>query len=376
MMSADTTKKKAIPPRKEFPNAVDVLKLPGSGRVAKATSGESLNAIIEQNEKLAVKKVQLAQVDRIAEEERAATAKLKKDTDELERGKTPPRSEAREKYSVDPATGDIRVATADEPNALSMSEAEALSSKTKTGIEARKKSEKDTKEGPFTLGPSGEIVIKEGASMTSQDLAVLQAVNKAQEGGDRRSSMEILKEKRDEFITMQEWTGGNRNQGGFSDFVDTFTKIKDAFGMDAETKAVFTAIKDKLDNIGKGTGETEEVKGLREQVNKLSEAIQQKEKEVLQGQISALNNQLNTMEARLEKKLAEAETKDEFSIMHTALKGAIDELKGVRGDLVTIFKAPPSPLSSGEKKKITQGISEDAQKEAALQTLEEQTFFG
>jgi flagellar capping protein FliD len=146
--------------------------------------------------------------------------------------------------------------------------------------------------------------------------------------------------------------------------------------MDAETKAVFTAIKDKLDNIGKETGETEEVKGLREQVNKLSEAIQQKEKEVLQGQISALNNQLNTMEARLEKKLAEAETKDEFSIMHTALKGAIDELKGVRGDLVTIFKAPPSPLSSGEKKKITQGISEDAQKEAALQTLEEQTFFG
>jgi hypothetical protein len=375
-MCADKKNQPKGAPRKEFPNAVDVLKLPGVGKFAKTTPGGSLETVIEQSEKLAVKRAQLAQVDRLTEEERAVAARLKQQTDEMERGKKTPDGNKSEKYSVDQSTGSIRVATADEPNALNMGEAEVLSAKIKADIEARKKADRDTKEGPFVLAPDGSLQVKEGASMTGQDVAVLQAVTRAQEGGDRRSAMDILKEKREEFLTLQEWTGGGNKRGDIIDDLERLAKIKELLGMDAATKELLAGIRDKLDNLGKGAGENEQVKDLREQITKLNESIQQKEKEALETQIRGLNQQLLTMEARLEKKLADTETKDEYSIMHTGLKGALEELKGIRGDLVAILKQPPPALSPEQKKTITKGISEDAKREASLQALEEQTFFG
>jgi hypothetical protein len=295
-----------------------------------------------------------------------------------------------EKYSVDQETGDIKVASTADAKQLTWDEAEKLSKDITKKIEARKKADADaeakrkteadsqgkSKEGPFTLAEDGSLQVREGASLTAQDVAVMNAVGKAQESGDKRSAMEILTDKVNEFKTLQEFIGVGGKKSTIDEEVERYKAMKTVFGGDDTTTKLLAGILGKLDQFIQGGGNNEQVTALTTEVQKLQGQLEAKERKELvdtfTGQVKGLEGQI----ASLQKQIVGGKVKGEYDIMGQGLTLLDNRLGGLEKTLQGFFGKRAAPLSQSERKAITEGLGETGKDEEKLLAAEEAAFFG
>ena len=276
------------------------------------------------------------------------------------------------KFFYDDKTGVIRGAK-DGELGMTWDEAEKVADRAKAESEA--KADKGRR-GVFILDKDGNLQVAEGATLTAEDVAVMNAVGKAQATGDTRSAMEILKDKVEEYHTMQELTGGGKKTGTLEDEVQRWEAMKKVFGGDEETKTLLSGIYSLLKEGAKGTGESQEAKDLKERFDKLLSQMEKDKEERQKEREAAFLARFDSMETRFTKELADAKAKDEYGIMSQGMTTVASELKGVRGDFASIFGKRPAPFTEAERKQLTEGISEEAKGEDKLRKLEEKVFFG
>ena len=319
-------------------------------------------------------------------EEALKTAGLKtseiKEKEKEEETKKAEEEKRKAKFFVEPDTGAIRAAKGEE-TALTMSEAETLSDRIKTGKRESKAEEKAEaeageggKESPFTLDSEGHWQLNPNAKISGMELLAFEAVKKSQEKGETADPFEILAAQAKSIEAMRSvFGGGGKEGGGFLDSVDDLIKLKSLLGSDDDTKTLLSGIYKKLTEEGGGKGESEDVKALRDDVKGLREELQQKEKERLEGQITNLNTALTELRADLTRARTEARATDEYGIMSEAIKVVDRRLGAMEGTVRGVFGRPPGLLPAGVKEEITQAISEEAVEEQALDKLAESVFY-
>jgi len=319
-------------------------------------------------------------------EEALKTAGLKtseiKEKEKEEETKKAEEEKRKAKFFVEPDTGAIRAAKGEE-TALTMTEAETLSDRIKTGKkeakteeEAKAEAEEGGKESPFTLDGEGHWQLNPNAKISGMELLAFEAVKKSQEKGETADPFEILAAQAKSIEAMRSvFGGGGKEGGGFLDSVDDLIKLKSLLGSDDDTKTLLSGIYKKLTEEGGGKGESEDVKALRDDVKGLREELQQKEKERLEGQITNLNTALTELRADLTRARTEARATDEYGIMSEAIKVVDRRLGAMEGTVRGVFGRPPGLLPAGVKEEITQAISEEAVEEQALDKLAESVFY-
>jgi len=284
-----------------------------------------------------------------------------------------------EKYSVETETGDIRVATKDEPNPLSWAEAEKLSAKIKRGIEERKraetKTEKGEKEPPFIQDAEGNWMLNPKARITGMELLAFEAVRKSQERGQPLDPFEVMKERAKDIEMIRTVFGGGKEGGKFLDSVEDLVQLKTLLGADEELKTLLAGIYKRLGEGEGGKGASEEVKALTERIDKLTEELHQKELERRDEQIRGLTTEIANLRTDFAKAVSEARAKDEYGIMSEGL-GVIDRRLGaIEGIVRARLGRQPALLPEGEKGELTKAISAEAIAEEELDKLAEQAFY-
>lgn len=317
-------------------------------------------------------------------EEALKTAGLKtseiKEKEKEEETRKAEEEKRKAKFFVEPDTGAIRAAKGEE-TALTMTEAETLSDRIKTGkkeAKAEEKAEAEAGEGgkefPFTLDGEGHWQLNPNAKISGMELLAFEAVKKSQEKGETADPFEILAAQAKNIEAMRSVFGGGKEGKGFLDSVDDLIKLKSLLGSDDDTKTLLSGIYKKLTEEG-GKGESEDVKALRDDVKGLREELQQKEKERLEGQITNLNTALTQIRADLTTARREASATNEYGIMSEAIKVVDRRLGAIEGVVRGTFGKPPGLLPAGVKEELTQAISEEAVEAQALDELAEKVFY-
>jgi|GEM_PF-4691392 hypothetical protein len=314
----------------------------------------------------------------------------KEKLDEVNKGAADDKTHQEGKYSVDNDTGDIKVASTADKTALTWDEAEKLSKDITKKIEARKKAEADAeakkkkeadaegkpKEGPFTMDAEGNLQVREGASLTAQDVAVMNAVGKAQEGGDKRSAMEILTDKVNEFKTLQGFIDGGGKKSTLEEDIARYEAMKKIFGGDDATNTRLQRIEAAVATLAEGGGSNEQVTVLYAELKKLRADLQEaKEKAMIDG----FTNQMKGLEGQitnLQKQMVSGKIKGEYDIMGQGLTLLDNRLGGLERTLTGLFGKRPAPLSASERKAITEGLGDTTQAEQELLKAEEAALFG
>ncbi len=335
---------------------------------------EDMKSFLEKRERAQVNEARLAQVTKITEQERLQAAQLRKERENIEGGGRASGSSTgqAEKYSVDTANGAIRVATKDEPNPLSYEEAKRLSDEIKAGIEKREATKARTeRRGVFTMGATGGLQVVEGATMTAEDVAVMQAVQKAQEGGDKRSAIDILEEELKRYKLIEEFRGGTAKPDLLDD-ADRLLKLKALFGGDEETK---TLLKGILQTMTEGSKQgLTEIKG---QVASLQEQLLKKDREVFETKVLS---EIASIKQAAKEEAAGKQAVNEYGIMQQGLTSAVGELKGLRQDardvVQTVMSRRPSPLTPEQRKVLTTGITEEVRGQDEISKLGHALFSG
>jgi len=284
-----------------------------------------------------------------------------------------------EKYSVDRETGDITVATKDEPNPLSWGEAEKLSSKIKKSIEDREKKEAKAGEGdkepPFTIDSEGNWQLNPKAKIGGMELLAFEAVRKSGEQGESLDPFEVMKERARDVETMRTVFGAGGGGGGLSELTETLLKLKELTGADEDTKNLLAGIYKKLSEGGEGKGESEEVKGLSERVDKLVAELQQKELEKRDEQIERITTELSNLRGEIARQSEKGKATDEYGIMSEGLRVVDRRLGAIESTIQGIFGKRPGLLPAGQRKEITEAIGEEAKGETELDQLAEVVFY-
>ena len=285
------------------------------------------------------------------------------------------------KFFVETDTGAIRAAKGEE-TPLTMTEAETISDRIKTGKkeakaeeEAKAKAEEGGKESPFTLDSEGHWQLNPNAKISGMELLAFEAVKKSQEKGETADPFEILAAQAKSIETMRSVFGGGREGGGFLDSVDDLIKLKNLLGTDEDTKTLLAGIYKKLTDTGEGKGESEDVKGLRDELKSLREDLQKKERERLEERITSLNAAISEVRGDLAKARSESRATDEYGIMGEAIKVVDRRLGALEGMARGAFGKAPGLLPSGVKKELTQAISKEAVEAQALDKLAEAVFY-
>jgi len=284
-----------------------------------------------------------------------------------------------EKYSVEIDTGDIRVATKDEPNPLSWAEAEKLSTKIKRGIEERKKAEarvgKEDKEPPFIQDKDGNWMLNPKAKIGGMELLAFEAVRKSQERGERLDPFEVMKERAKDVEMMRSVFGTGKEGGRLTDSLEDLIKLKTLLGADADSKTMLAGIYNLLREGGAGKGESEEVKGLREDLKTLREELERKEREKLTNQITSLSNDLTSLRGELAKVREGATATSEYGIMSEGLKMIDHRLGAMESAVQGFFGKRPPLLGEAAKRELTEAIGEEAKEEEEIEKLAEEAFY-
>ncbi|MDD5510447.1 MAG: hypothetical protein PHI12_06540 [Dehalococcoidales bacterium] len=284
-----------------------------------------------------------------------------------------------EKYSVDTATGVIKVADSSDKSPLSWGEAEKLSQRIKSDLmDQKNRDKKDTdgeaKKTPFVLDAEGNVKIADGAQLSASDLLIVQAINKSQAQGEKRTAREILEEemKHQEFIDSLR--GRNAPSGGLLDNIDQLVKAKELFGTNKELLDTLTLLSKKMDDAGNTGKESPVMEALRAQITDLTRRLDDQEKQTLRDQIAAQNAKLEAFSLELKKQGSSQAAKSEYDIMGKAMDKIDGAGKDIKETILTLLQKPAPPMAAMERSAITEAISEEASKITAKQELGKQIF--
>lgn len=298
------------------------------------------------------------------------TSDEKAKKDEAEERAEAEKEKRKAKYFYDSKTKQIRGAMGDE-RGQTIEEAERLADRAKATEE-----DKEGKGGRavFTLDKDGNLEVAEGEKLTAEDVAVMKAVGQSQAGGDTRSAFEILKEKREEFQTMQEWTGGGGKRPDALEDVKRLREMKAVLGADEETKTILGQVAAALETLAGGGGASAEVKALSAQVQTLTKQLQENKEQALKDQVTGLTQQISTLRSELKKMQEGKEATSEFGIMSEALKTIDRRASAIETFVIQQFGKPPSPLGEKAQNLMKEAIGQEGAKAAEFKRLGEKLF--
>ncbi|MDO9334335.1 MAG: hypothetical protein Q7T57_07440 [Dehalococcoidales bacterium] len=283
------------------------------------------------------------------------------------KGKKPP-----EKYSVDPATGVVKVASSTDA-ALTWDEAQRLAGDIKKSLPK----DPDEKEPTFVITEEGGLVLNPKAKgLTAFEMMAYNAVVKSQQRGDPRSAREIVEEEIKHFETMAQLTGhGGKGEGGVADFVSLLKTAKEVFGFGRESEAVLTAIATKLDNLGPGKGDNEEVKALRDEIHGLRTRLEENEKQRMLDTIAAVQKEVVALKSSIAQQESSRAARSEYDIMGQALTALDNRAKESVQILRGLVGRPLPELPADQREGIIKGIEGVLTEDAALDELAKKALY-
>jgi len=265
--------------------------------------------------------------------------------DESEEGKDP------EKYSIDPESGAIKVASTTDKKALTWDEAEKLSTRItkETGGSA---------ESPFIPNAEGNLVINPKAKITGVEVMAYEVIRKAQERGEPVNPLAALAQAAEQMKIYREALGGGENAK--ADWM-------------SDPVAFIKAIREITGGEGKGDDAIKtELAELRRTLVDMKDERHKQELGSLQGQILQMQKNHETEMKTIVEKIEESKNKGgktEMDILHeVATEGmsvAKTELAGMRGMIkealgsVALPGAKTSEQREARKGQIRQALETD-----------------
>ena len=271
------------------------------------------------------------------------------------------------KFSVDVETGRIRPARADE-KALTLSEAETLSSRIKSD---KKADEGGAKEPIYIMGPEGAWTLNPKATIGAAEFAVFQMYQESLKRGQPIDPIDELTRREEQASKIKEALGikgkGEDSELSALEKLQKLGLLKAGGGDLAGTLATLESM-GLLRKPG-SEGESETVKTLRKDITNLKEALDKKDREALTTELTAVKGTLASIRQEIEDARRNQGAKGEYDIMTKALD-IIDRRMGAVENTVTgFFRKPPPPLSKKAKKEITEAIVEEVESQEGLEEL-------
>lgn len=274
------------------------------------------------------------------------------------------KEKAKSKFAVDETTGHIRGARENE-KPLTMDEAVTLSERIKRDLP---KPAAEAVESPFIFTEEGEWRINPKAKLAWVDMWAFKQFQKEESKGGETDPYAILARFAEQQKIIRESLG---TSSGDSETKEVLKEIRDTMRgtADADTKQLLSDIKTLLQTGPTRQGEGEDTKALREQVELLRTSLQDRDKQDLLDKVGNLTTNLTGMREEISRLKSEGQVKGELDIMS---KGMDKVDKGLSDLLVfaqAIIGKRPTPFDQGEKRLLTQGISEEIKRTTELDKL-------
>lgn len=272
------------------------------------------------------------------------------------------------KFFVEEDSGRIRAAKEGE-TPLTWAEAERVSDRIKKDRKADE-GEAGTAEPPFIVGEGGQWTLNPKGKIGFGEFAVFQMYQDSLRKGEPIDPIDELARREESSAKLKEAMGIK----GEDTELTTLDKLKSLGLLKISGEGDLADTLAKLDTLGLlrkggGDGEPEAVKELRQELRNLQETLQQKQMEAVTNELTAVKGALSNLRVELEKTQQDRTAKGEFDIMSQAI-GVVDRRLGAIENTITgIFRRPPSPLTRGEKKRITEAITDEVESEAELEEL-------
>lgn len=297
-------------------------------------------------------------------------------SEELRRGKAEKQPEA--KYSVDPDTGQIKVASTTDKVALTMDEAEKLSTNIKkagekgvkkvayvydtetkqvrmakegeTGgtLDQAKELKKMADEGkpggeelPFIMGEGGRWMPNPKAtSFTGAELMAWEAIRRAQESVEAVDPMEAMTQAAEKIKLYKEVMGGGEKampawMTDPAEFIKTIRLISGEGKGDEGLKAELIELRQSFDAL-REERHKEEIITLSSQIRQQAEQHQREMKAIIE---------------KMEELGKPTTGRSEMDLLHDIATGAFDEFKGLRGDVKGVLSSQGLPASKTGREK-------------------------
>jgi len=239
---------------------------------------------------------------------------------------------------------------------------------------------------------------------------IAQEMNKAMVGEEPPDAVEIMIEQLAKFAALKEAMGvketveTKRGEGDtVSSLVDALVKLDTLRGgkeggsaaemlelvlalqrfakPDEGMKAIAAAFTAGLERMAPKEGETDEVKALRTELSSLRQTLADDRQKQLESQIGEVVKALGDVrqvvaeqQRSIERVRTEGVSKDEFSIMHEALRMADRRFGAIESVFRGWLSRPAVPLSEEERLSLTEGLKEVAKKEEGLDQLGKDLF--
>lgn len=320
-------------------------------------------------------------------------------SEELRRRKTEKQPEA--KYSVDPDTGQIKVASTSDKVALTMDEAEKLSkniekkgekggkkvayvydTETKqvrmakegeTGgtLDQAKELKKMADEGkaggeesPFMQNAENRWVLNPKAKVTGVELMALEFMRKSQERGEAVDPMEAMTQAAEKIKVYREMMGGGEKgmpawMTDPAEFIKTIRLISGEGKGDEGLKSELIELKRSFDELREDR-HRDEMLSLQGQIKQQAEQHQREMKVIIE---------------KMEELGKPTTGRSEMDLLHDIATGAFDEFKGLRGDVKGVLSSQglPAPKTGREreerKKRFSGALENDKRVEELVHKL-------
>ena len=317
-----------------------------------------------------------------------------------ERGATP-REEVDEKedpakYSVDTATGAIKVASSTD-KALTWDEAEKLSK----DMDARLKRESGG-EPIFILGETGAWTLNPKAKVGTNEFAVFQMYQESLRRGEPIDPVEELTKREEQMARLKSAMGVKEGDSEITllDKLDRLGMLKKGEGeggllaqMDSlgllrksgeEGSTTQIELLDKLNALGLlktpgGEGESSKFTALLQEFKEFKETAQKQEMDNVKTVVASIGNQMTEMR----KEIANGgRLEGRYALMEKTINTIDNQLSGIRSDAKPLLAGiagggrEPSKKSPEERARIAKGLKEAVTLEKRARELENDLLFG
>jgi len=316
-----------------------------------------------------------------------------------------------EKYTVDPETGRVQVATTSDKTALTIEEAEKLSKNIKRELAEKHKGEKATyvydteagevrmtregetggtleqakelkrmakegkggevEESPFTMDENGNWILNPKAKVTGIEMLAFEAIRGRQEKGEPVDPLEELTNAAEKVKTFQEiFSGGGREQPDWlSDPLQFIKAIREISGGEGKGD---DAVKTELSELRKTLSDMQEDR-RREEIANLQAQIRQ--------QAEASQQQINQIMDKIGELGHPVTGRTEMDIIHEVATEGIGAIKAEAAGMRGLIKdalgstALPTIKSPEQREQRHKQYREALEKDEDLEKLGRRLFF-
>lgn len=307
--------------------------------------------------------------------------------------------EEAEKYSVDTATGAIKVASTTDKRALTWDEAEKLSKEIKKDLEG------SVKEPAFVLGEQGAWTLNPKGNIGFGEFAVFQMYQDSLRRGEPIDPVEELTRREEQSVRLKEAmgvkAGGEDSEMTMLDKLDKLGMLKKGEGEGGllaqlaalgllkktgeEGSTTQLEMLDKLDSLGllkkpgEGVEGSQTIMALQTEVKELRESLQKQEMGAMKNAVISISNQMT----ELRKAIADGgKLEGRYALLDKTIGAIENQLTGIRTDAKPLLAAiggaggkGPTPKSPEEKAKLARGLKQAVVLEEEARKLEDELLF-